>query len=190
LLAVDPLRDLTDPRAMRALAHPLRLRMLRLLQQEGPATATTLARICDESTGATSFHLRQLAKYGFIEDAPNQGGGRERWWRARARGLRFGLGGPDIDVAIAAGLLRRHLLDQNAQRLAEYLESEANMSPAWREAALFANASGYLTPEELEQVGERLVELLQQFDRPDRAQRPPGAGRVDFILYGLPRPRP
>lgn len=75
------LRQLSDAAALRALRHPLRKRIMRVLNRDGPATATSLARVLDENTGATSYHLRQLAAYGFVEEAPEHGTGRERWWR-------------------------------------------------------------------------------------------------------------
>ena len=71
-----------DIAGLRALSHPVRLRMLGLLRTEGPATATSLAQRLDLNTGATSYHLRQLAQHGFIEEDPERGTGRDRWWRA------------------------------------------------------------------------------------------------------------
>jgi DNA-binding transcriptional ArsR family regulator len=70
------------PTQLKALSHPVRLRMLGLLRAEGPATATSLATRLGLNTGATSYHLRQLATHGFIEDDAERGNGRERWWRA------------------------------------------------------------------------------------------------------------
>src|SRR5262245_21582179 len=69
---------------LRGIAHPLRVRLLDLLRDEGPSTATRLAERTGQSTGATSYHLRQLAAYGFVVEAPT-GTGRERWWRAAHR---------------------------------------------------------------------------------------------------------
>src|SRR6201991_5338172 len=71
-----------DARTLRGLAHPLRVRILGLLRELGPATATTLAERLGQSTGATSYHLRILAQYGFVEDDPERNVGRERWWKA------------------------------------------------------------------------------------------------------------
>ncbi|MGW1769551.1 ArsR/SmtB family transcription factor, partial [Streptomyces sp. NPDC002073] len=78
-----------DARTLRGLAHPLRIRLLGALRHDGPATASRLAERLGESSGATSYHLRQLASYGFVEDAPEHGKGRERWWRAAHDGTRF-----------------------------------------------------------------------------------------------------
>src|SRR5262245_33640111 len=82
-----PTGDPDEVRAVRALAHPLRLELLDMLRFDGPSTATLLARRTGESSGATSYHLRQLARYGYVEEAPATGGGRERWWRYRERRL-------------------------------------------------------------------------------------------------------
>lgn len=75
--------ELTDPRSLRALAHPLRLELMALLRSRGPLTATQSAQLTGESAGSCSFHLRQLAKWGLIEEAPH-GPGRQRPWRATA----------------------------------------------------------------------------------------------------------
>ena len=68
-------KRMTDPRALRALAHPLRLSLLGMLRTEGPLTATRAGELLGESSASCSFHLRQLAKYGLVEEA---GGGRGR----------------------------------------------------------------------------------------------------------------
>ena len=80
-------RPLTDPTAMRALAHPARLAILNRLQIEGPGTATEVAEVVGVTPSAASYHLRMLAKYGFVEDAPARGDGRERLWRHNATNL-------------------------------------------------------------------------------------------------------
>jgi DNA-binding transcriptional ArsR family regulator len=82
---VEPAVQVTDVRALRALAHPLRSRLLGLLRLHGPATASQLGRAVGESSGSTSYHLRQLAAYGFVEEVEGEGTARERWWRARHR---------------------------------------------------------------------------------------------------------
>src|SRR6266540_1994464 len=84
-MAQENVRRITDVGSLKAVAHPLRLRLLGSLRIEGPATATDLARKLGESSGATSYHLRQLAKYGFIEDDPEQPNARDRRWRAAHR---------------------------------------------------------------------------------------------------------
>ncbi len=81
--------DVHDVRALRALAHPLRMSLLAALRSDGPSTASRLADRLGESSGATSYHLRQLAGFGFVEEVPGEGTGRERWWRALHRSTRW-----------------------------------------------------------------------------------------------------
>src|SRR4051794_16627993 len=76
-----PVRHI-DARSLRGLAHPLRMRMLELLKLDGPATSTRLAERLGENTGTVSWHLRQLAEHGFIEEVVGRGTRRERWWQA------------------------------------------------------------------------------------------------------------
>jgi DNA-binding transcriptional ArsR family regulator len=95
-VATDPVREVDrvgdhvvdDIEALRAFVHPLRLRLLSLLRVDGPATASGLARRLGESSGSTSYHLRQLARFGFVEDDPQQTSKRERVWRAAHAGTR------------------------------------------------------------------------------------------------------
>ncbi|MFG3440327.1 helix-turn-helix domain-containing protein [Nonomuraea sp. NPDC047897] len=77
--------EISDPRVLKVVAHPLRVRLLGLLRSDGPATASELGRAVGESSGSTSYHLRELARYGFIEEDPEQPDGRKRRWRSRHR---------------------------------------------------------------------------------------------------------
>jgi DNA-binding transcriptional ArsR family regulator len=74
-------REVTDVWALKALAHPLRQQILRHIGQEGPATSTTLARDLGENSGIMSYHLRLLARHGFVEEIPERRHGKERWWQ-------------------------------------------------------------------------------------------------------------
>jgi DNA-binding transcriptional ArsR family regulator len=86
----DPAQDaLLSPKALRGLVHPIRLRLLDLLQADGPATATSLVERIEQSSGVTSYHLRVLSEHGFIAEAPELGNGRDRWWRALHRTTSF-----------------------------------------------------------------------------------------------------
>jgi predicted ArsR family transcriptional regulator len=78
--AVETTSITPTPQQLKALTHPTRLRMLGMLRIDGPATATTLATRLGINTGATSYHLRQLAQHGFVVDDESQGNGRDRWW--------------------------------------------------------------------------------------------------------------
>src|SRR6201989_59139 len=99
-MAFDPPRELTDPKAMRALAHPVRLALLEALTDAGELTATEAGERVGESPANASFHLRQLAKYGFVEEAGG-GTGRRRPWRIKQLGFRFSDLQPDPEAARA-----------------------------------------------------------------------------------------
>src|SRR6202167_2533200 len=80
----EPLQphEVREVEALRVLAHPMRQRILRYLRQAGPATSTSLAKELGENSGIMSYHLRQLAEYGFVQEVTGRGQGRERWWQA------------------------------------------------------------------------------------------------------------
>ncbi|CAM5570139.1 hypothetical protein SANTM175S_04154 [Streptomyces antimycoticus] len=121
--APDDVRVL-DPRTLRGLAHPLRMRLLTALREYGPATASQLADRLGESSGATSYHLRQLATYGFVEDDPERGKGRERWWKAAHRGTRWNadkfLAHPDPAVRGAANTVLHEVATQHTQEMSTF----------------------------------------------------------------------
>ncbi|MBO0683009.1 MAG: winged helix-turn-helix transcriptional regulator, partial [Candidatus Dormibacteraeota bacterium] len=90
---------------MRAVAHPTRLRILSRLRLHGPATATECSRTVGESPSGCSYHLRQLARFGFVEEVQDGGDGRERRWRARGFGMRWARTG-STEYLAASGALR------------------------------------------------------------------------------------
>src|SRR5437762_3012360 len=177
--------QLSDPAALRALAHPLRVRLLGLLREHGPGTATTLAHAVGESTGDTSYHLRQLARYGLVVPVPDRGRGRERWWAAAARHFELpGDASASPALRAASRALRDEILARDARILATFLAEEAS-EPA-EVPTLFTNEVLYLTAAEAEQVGRRLQEALAPFVRRDPADRPAGARRVYLAVHAVP----
>jgi DNA-binding transcriptional ArsR family regulator len=184
----DTEREIDDPRSIKALAHPLRLRILDKLRESGmAATATSLSQSLGESTGATSYHLRELARHGFIEEAPELGDGRDRWWRAKPRVVRVSAGTDESpEYRAASARLRAWILERDANVLADYLDHEDLYSHEWQEAALFANRTLHVTVEELDELGDRILELLQPYERHEDADRPPDAHRVHLTLRALP----
>jgi DNA-binding transcriptional ArsR family regulator len=182
-------RDVNDPGALRALAHPLRLRLLDQLRFAGPATATVLAGRLGQSSGATSYHLRQLAKYGFVEEDPGRGSRRERWWRHVPADFRFApVSPPSGELRAASDDLARFQLDRDLRLLRGYL-SQQERWPDWRDAVLMSNSATHLTRAELAELGERLIEVVKRYSRPAEA-RPPGAEPVALLMYGFPWPDP
>jgi DNA-binding transcriptional ArsR family regulator len=180
-------RDVNDPAALRALAHPLRLQLLEQLTAAGPATATMLARRFGQNTGATSYHLRQLERYGFVEEDPTRGRGRERWWRYVPGDVRFASASdPSAELRTANDELSRFELGR-AQRLREEYLRVRDREPDWDAAAMFSNSTMHLTKAELAEFGEALVDLAKSYWRPPES-RPSDARAITAQLYAFPWP--
>jgi DNA-binding transcriptional ArsR family regulator len=182
-------RDLSDPRAMRALAHPLRLALLEaLLHAAAPLTATEAAERVGESPSSCSFHLRQLAKYGFVEEA-GAAAGRRRPWRLTSIGLRFHSGADtDPEARLAYDALDRVLRDRYLGRAQEALDRRAALPAEWREVTGINQFLLYVTAEELAELDRELVALLtRHHDRlTDPASRPAGAQPVELLSLAYP----
>lgn len=174
-----------DIRAIRALAHPLRLQILDLLREQGPLTATQIARLLDNSTPNCAFHLRTLAKYGFIEEVEGKDR-RERPWQVRTRGavLDPDAGGAAHRRAVQAATAAHRRIA--VAKHAAWEDWEPSAPSAWREAAFEMDYEGALTPEELSELGRTWQRLVMQvLDRPDR-EVPEGAQRVHVRGLGFP----
>ena len=141
---------------MRALAHPTRLALLDHLHAVDQATATECALVVGDSPSSCSYHLRALGKWGFVEEG-EKGAGRERPWRAAASRIEFEADG------LEATVLRDELVGRQQQRLRDALRREHELSPRWRRATQTSSASIELTPLELEELGERFEQLLDEF---------------------------
>ena len=154
---------LADPRALRAYAHPVRMALVGLLRTEGPLTATRAAELLGESSGTTSFHLRQLAKYGLVEEAGG-GTGREKPWRATTTSTDWdAIGDGTPEGAAATTLLSSVVAEQYFEQLARWLEASAGEPEEWREAAMLGDRILYVTPAELEELGDRVREVLDEY---------------------------
>ncbi|MBC7300133.1 MAG: helix-turn-helix domain-containing protein [Nocardia sp.] len=182
-----PPREITDPAALRALAHPLRQRILRVLAENGPATATALADRLDENTGATSYHLRQLAEHGFIEEAPELAKGKERWWRSPPKDLRYRLDkgqSPEMRELLE-GLVAQHITDDI--EMFQRFRDEREQLGDWGDVMPFSRGAIYATREELEAFCEDYLVLLKRFQSTHAADRP-GARRVLTRFIAFPAP--
>ncbi len=173
-----------DPRAMRALAHPLRLTLLELAGLEGSLTATRAAALTGESSASCSFHLRQLAKYGFLEEAEG-GEGRERPWKLRTLSHRWS------DEEPAADVLDALLVQRIGQQLVEWLQRRRREPAEWRKAAPGTYSILHLTPEELTALGEQLIGLSEPYleRAADPATRPDGSRPVRLVGMAFPLPQ-
>jgi DNA-binding transcriptional ArsR family regulator len=174
---------------MRALAHPLRLRLLEELTREGPLTATEAAELLGESPANCSFHLRTLAKYGFVTEAEG-GSGRARPWQRTALGISLSMVDHDDEASLAAHTLAAHSLERALERVRAWSELEAGAPPEWRATAFADNFLTYLTPEELHEVEEGVVAVVSKYQERtlDVAARPPGSRPVAFAFFGHPLP--
>ncbi|GAB1693639.1 winged helix-turn-helix domain-containing protein [Krasilnikovia sp. M28-CT-15] len=179
---------LTDPRTLRAYAHPLRMRLIGLLRTEGPMTATQAAAQLDDNVPNCSFHLRQLAKYGLAERAPGADG-RERPWRATAQTTSWDDDSDDPAMRSAADELNSVLLGGFMQRAQDYLAVRGDEPAEWRAAAGFSDALLHVTAAELRQLTEEIEALLARYDQrlTDPATRPPGSRAVQLIQLAVPR---
>jgi len=174
--------------ALRALGHTTRLRILARLQLEGPSTATECAAEVGESASACSYHLRTLARHGFVEEAASDDG-RERRWRPRVVSIDFDAGTEaDEEFQAASALARAALLELSDGNVREYLEHERSFSPAWREAAAFLQASIVATPAELTELAHEMQRLLAEYAPSARADQPRGARTVNVSVRAVPRP--
>jgi len=181
-------RKLTDPRTMRAVAHPVRIALLEALATEGPLTATQAGELIGESPTTCSFHLRQLAKYGFIEEAGG-GPGRQRPWRLIYTGLRFSDVSDDVETRVAARALHRVLRDLYISRIEQGEELRIDLPPEWQEATGSSEYLLYLCPDELRALDEQLRATLLQYQERlrDRSKRPRGSLPIELILFAYPR---
>jgi DNA-binding transcriptional ArsR family regulator len=182
-------RPLRDPAALRALAHPVRLKILEALTVHGPATATELADRVDESPANCSWHLRQLARYGFIEETGG-GAGRQRPWRIVPGGTTWADRDEpdDRELARAGDATTEVLLDREYAALRRWLAERRTAPVAWRDAAFLGQSIAFLTPDELTGLGEELLAILLRYqDRlADPQNRPAGARPVRLVTWSTP----
>jgi DNA-binding transcriptional ArsR family regulator len=188
----DPARDVElDPRSLRGLAHPLRLRLLAELKAHGPATATQLAERTGESSGATSYHLRQLAAYGFIAPAAVRRRGRERYWRAVYRSHWFEMSpteAPDAEREVGGEYIRvvSRLYAERVQSFADSVETLAEtLGPDWSHAWHMSDWLLDLTAEQASDLARQFHELCLPY-RHDAGEPPPGTRSVVVQFQVLP----
>jgi DNA-binding transcriptional ArsR family regulator len=167
---------------VRAFAHPLRIRILEALR-EGPATASSLGRALGESSGATSYHLRALARAGLIEE-DEQPSRRERWWRRRSARIVFPTGSAEPDVRAAEARLRAFFIARDERALAEFLAHEHELDSGWNNASFVGAWEFALTADETETLGREVLELIDRYREPRSRE---GARRVTVSFRALPR---
>ena len=180
--------EITDPRALRALAHPGRLAMLQRLVLDGPATATECAEVAGLSPSACSYHLRALARYGFVEEDPSGGADRRhRPWRARVVSITAG-SDPHRPAAFRAAsrLLAETVQARFEEVRADYLDHEAAYPPEWQRAAGSAQDVLHVTPAELDEVRGKIFAVIGEYRRLRPDEQPPDARRIQVMLNFTP----
>lgn len=178
-------RTVTDARTLRALTHPVRVALLEELALHGAMTATEVGERIGETPTTCSFHLRQLAKYGFVEEAGG-GKGRARPWRLTAFGL--SLSGEDPQARVAGDAAVRVFRERSLTRYQAWKQARHAYPDEWRDAAMDSQYLSYLTFRELKELTEELDTLLMRFhDRlGDPSKRPPGSVPVETLLFSFP----
>ena len=174
---------LADPVAIRAFAHPIRLDLHALLGRVGPLTAADAARRLGISQALASHHLRQLAKYGFIEPAAGKDN-RERPWRITATSQSWGDAVHTAEGAAAVTVLERLIAERALDRLTDWQQRRPAEDAVWRDHTGIGHSTVYLTAEELKDLDEQIEALIHRYvaERPidDIAARPPGSRPVDM----------
>ena len=177
--------QVTNPLAMRALAHPTRLAILTYLQRNGPATATTLSPHVGATPSVTSWHLRHLASFGLVVDAdPSEvpGDRRQRWWKAIARGITF-----EPNDGPESQLLVQHLAAVAQDQVNHWLtEVEPALEPEWRRVSGLSNTSVPVTAEELQELSRKIDELIAPYVHRAETNAPAGARIVRILRHYLP----
>lgn len=177
--------EITDLDTIKVLAHPRRQRLLQHLSQQGPMTSAGLARALGLNTGATSYHLRELARIGFVEEVPELAHGRERWWRAPQRDVR-------LPPRSTQDPMMRSVLDEAvrlelADDVDEFLRYQDGAADGeWADAPLTSRGTVRLAAGEVREFFDAYIALLNRYRQ--RAEVPSGARTVATRLLLFPRP--
>jgi predicted transcriptional regulator len=181
--------EVRDPKMMRALAHPLRVALIEAIgaSETGTLTATEASELLGESPANCAFHLRTLAKYGFLEEAGG-GRGRERPWRLRYRGIELMPPWQDPETRLAAEAATTIWIDRWIERARVRLVRTLGYPVEWQEAAIASESDIYLTAQEAKDLHQAMQGLIEPYRarRDDASLRPPGSLRHEVLLFGYP----
>ncbi len=183
-----PVRRVTDASTLRALSHPVRIQLMEALGMHGTMTATQVGELIGESPTTCSFHLRQLAKYGFVEEAGG-GKGRARPWRIAGESLQLTSTPGDTESELAAEALGRLIQDRQVSRYRTWRDTRHSYPEEWRRAATNSEHLIYLTAAELRQLNEDIAQMIDsrfghRYFRPEES--PPGSLPVEIQLTDYP----
>ena len=183
-------RRISDPGALRALAHAGRYAILEHLQSGGPATATECAQVARLSPSACSYHLRLLARHGFVEEDTSRDDGRERAWRATSTGWWSDID-PETDPGTAQAIdstIVRVMMASSDEKMLAFADHAAS-EPEWRDAALFSNSTLVATAAELADISQTIMAVLKPYFLSDRraGEIPEDARQVHVSVRMAPR---
>jgi DNA-binding transcriptional ArsR family regulator len=185
---VERTTHVLDAGSLKALAHPVRVQLLGLLRVEGPSTATALGARLGESSGTTSYHLRQLAAVDLVVEDETRGNARERWWRAAQDSSRLEpadwLDDPDVKPALDAYLSA--ILTTYAAKAQAFLNEAATWPRRWVRAAEMSDYGLSLNAAELTRLNAAVNELVESYRREPRK----GDDQVVFQFQSFPRRTP
>jgi DNA-binding transcriptional ArsR family regulator len=185
--AERPPVKLTDPRAIRALAHPARLAVIDELYSGRELTATECAEIAGLSPSAMSYHLRSLEKVGIVERAESTGDGRERPWRSAGSYLQVDSTSGGAGELAASAALGSTVLRRTVELFDDYLARRSSEPPEWLDAVEASYGQVWLTADEAKEIGEQFVELAAKYrGRKERGQRPATARRMRVAVMLFP----
>ncbi|WP_405820274.1 helix-turn-helix domain-containing protein [Streptomyces sp. NBC_00838] len=179
-----------DPRSLRGLAHPLRMRLLTALRHHGPATASQLADRLGESSGATSYHLRQLASHGFVVDDPERGKGRERWWKAADYGVMIDDTlhlDPSPEVRGALNTFMHEVASIHGQEVSTWLGTMHDWPRSWATRADLSDFTLRLTPDLLAELGGRMHDLIASYTDRAAPEAEDDVAQVRIHLHAFPQ---
>ena len=183
-----PVRRVTDASTLRALSHPVRIQLIEALGTHGTMTATQVGELIGESPTTCSFHLRQLARYGFVEEAGG-GKGRARPWRVASEAVQLTSAPGDPESELAAEALGRMIHERQASRFRNWRDTRHSYPDEWVKAATNSQHLLYMTAAELRQLNDDVAELIDsrfghRYFRPE--DRPPGALPVEIHFTNYP----
>lgn len=173
-----------DPEALKALSHPARLRMLGVLRSEGPATATSLAQRLGLNTGATSYHLRQLERHGFVTEDTSRGNARDRWWEAAHQATKAAPG-EEPEQRDAVGAFVQAVAVVHTEQLQRAVEELDLLPDAWRRASTFSDWGIRLTPTKARKLVKAISEVIMAAEEDEDD---PQAADFLVTLHAYPRP--
>ncbi|MGY6498981.1 MAG: ArsR/SmtB family transcription factor [Microcella sp.] len=178
-----------DLDGLKALAHPLRVQIIEALSTYGPHTASTLGERLGESSGATSYHLRQLEKHGYVREVEGRGTARERWWERTPGSIT--VGGPELDQSEAgkqaSRVIMREWLHHREAGVRDIVErGMTELTEPWQSATNLHSASVHVTAEQLSELNDQILDLITQFATQHRGQRVVGSRPVQIQYFAFP----